>query len=157
MLRHIQAECLTCQTPWLARPTAGKFQAQASGLVSIIPPSTAMLIPCRTASTLPRLHLRPPRSTRSLENSCCLTTRFAPARIRTLRCWPSCKVRTRPPPILLIGSDLALNERKASSGGFPKTSRDREGWASLLAPAFMYWILVHVTGVPPRAAAAGRT
>ncbi len=23
------------------------------------------------------------------------------------------------------------------------------GWASLLAPAFMYWILVHVTGVPP--------
>jgi steroid 5-alpha reductase family enzyme len=23
------------------------------------------------------------------------------------------------------------------------------GWASLLAPAFMYWILVHVTGIPP--------
>ena len=23
------------------------------------------------------------------------------------------------------------------------------GWASLLAPLFMYWILVHVTGVPP--------
>jgi steroid 5-alpha reductase family enzyme len=23
------------------------------------------------------------------------------------------------------------------------------GWATLLAPAFMYWILVHVTGVPP--------
>ena len=23
------------------------------------------------------------------------------------------------------------------------------GWASLLAPVFMYWILVHVTGVPP--------
>ena len=23
------------------------------------------------------------------------------------------------------------------------------GWAALLAPAFMYWILVHVTGVPP--------
>jgi hypothetical protein len=24
------------------------------------------------------------------------------------------------------------------------------GWATLLAPAFMYWILVHVTGVSPR-------
>ena len=23
------------------------------------------------------------------------------------------------------------------------------GWATLLAPAFMYWILVHVTGIPP--------
>ena len=23
------------------------------------------------------------------------------------------------------------------------------GWASLLAPAFMYWILVYVTGIPP--------
>jgi steroid 5-alpha reductase family enzyme len=23
------------------------------------------------------------------------------------------------------------------------------GWASLLAPVFMYWILVHVTGIPP--------
>ncbi len=23
------------------------------------------------------------------------------------------------------------------------------GWAALLAPAFMYWILVHVTGIPP--------
>jgi steroid 5-alpha reductase family enzyme len=23
------------------------------------------------------------------------------------------------------------------------------GWASLLAPLFMYWILVHVTGIPP--------
>jgi steroid 5-alpha reductase family enzyme len=23
------------------------------------------------------------------------------------------------------------------------------GWASLLAPAFMYWILVQVTGIPP--------
>lgn len=23
------------------------------------------------------------------------------------------------------------------------------GWASLLAPIFMYWILVHVTGIPP--------
>jgi steroid 5-alpha reductase family enzyme len=23
------------------------------------------------------------------------------------------------------------------------------GWATLLAPLFMYWILVHVTGVPP--------
>jgi steroid 5-alpha reductase family enzyme len=23
------------------------------------------------------------------------------------------------------------------------------GWVSLLAPAFMYWILVHVTGIPP--------
>jgi steroid 5-alpha reductase family enzyme len=23
------------------------------------------------------------------------------------------------------------------------------GWSSLLAPAFMYWILVHVTGIPP--------
>ena len=24
------------------------------------------------------------------------------------------------------------------------------GWATLLAPAFLCWILVHVTGVPPR-------
>jgi len=23
------------------------------------------------------------------------------------------------------------------------------GWPSLLAPVFMYWILVHVTGIPP--------
>ncbi len=23
------------------------------------------------------------------------------------------------------------------------------GWVALLAPAFMYWILVHVTGIPP--------
>src|SRR6266481_1456974 len=23
------------------------------------------------------------------------------------------------------------------------------GWATLLAPAFMYWILVYVTGIPP--------
>ena len=23
------------------------------------------------------------------------------------------------------------------------------GWATLLAPVFMYWILVHVTGIPP--------
>ena len=23
------------------------------------------------------------------------------------------------------------------------------GWAALLAPVFMYWILVHVTGIPP--------
>ena len=23
------------------------------------------------------------------------------------------------------------------------------GWATLLAPLFMYWILVHVTGIPP--------
>jgi steroid 5-alpha reductase family enzyme len=23
------------------------------------------------------------------------------------------------------------------------------GWATLLAPAFMYWIPVHVTGIPP--------
>jgi steroid 5-alpha reductase family enzyme len=23
------------------------------------------------------------------------------------------------------------------------------GWMSLLAPVFMYWILVHVTGIPP--------
>jgi steroid 5-alpha reductase family enzyme len=23
------------------------------------------------------------------------------------------------------------------------------GWVTLLAPAFMYWILVHVTGIPP--------
>ena len=23
------------------------------------------------------------------------------------------------------------------------------GWVTLLAPIFMYWILVHVTGVPP--------
>ena len=22
-------------------------------------------------------------------------------------------------------------------------------WATLLAPVFMYWILVHVTGIPP--------
>jgi steroid 5-alpha reductase family enzyme len=33
-------------------------------------------------------------------------------------------------------------------------SRDRAfpssvGWATLLAPVFMYWILVHVTGIPP--------
>ena len=27
------------------------------------------------------------------------------------------------------------------------------GWASLLAPVFMYWILVHVTGIPPLEAA----
>ena len=26
---------------------------------------------------------------------------------------------------------------------------DPWGWATLLAPAFMYWILVHVTGIPP--------
>jgi steroid 5-alpha reductase family enzyme len=25
----------------------------------------------------------------------------------------------------------------------------RWGWATLLAPVFMYWILVHVTGIPP--------
>ena len=31
----------------------------------------------------------------------------------------------------------------ALSGGYPW------GWASLLAPIFMYWILVHVTGIPP--------
>jgi steroid 5-alpha reductase family enzyme len=23
------------------------------------------------------------------------------------------------------------------------------GWAALLAPAFMYWLLAHVSGVPP--------
>ncbi|MDB6097533.1 MAG: hypothetical protein JWN58_236, partial [Gammaproteobacteria bacterium] len=23
------------------------------------------------------------------------------------------------------------------------------GWATLLAPVFMYWIMVHVTGIPP--------
>ena len=23
------------------------------------------------------------------------------------------------------------------------------GWVTLLAPLFMYWILVHVTGIPP--------
>jgi steroid 5-alpha reductase family enzyme len=31
----------------------------------------------------------------------------------------------------------------ALSAGYPW------GWASLLAPVFMYWILVHVTGIPP--------
>jgi steroid 5-alpha reductase family enzyme len=31
----------------------------------------------------------------------------------------------------------------------PDYASDPWGWASLLAPAFMYWILVHVTGIPP--------
>jgi steroid 5-alpha reductase family enzyme len=38
-------------------------------------------------------------------------------------------------PIIAISPDYALS--------YPW------GWASLLAPIFMYWILVHVTGVPP--------
>src|ERR1700722_5732675 len=125
MLRGIQAGCLTCRTPWLPRRTAQKVQAQAFGPVSIIPPSTVMLIPCRKASTLPRLRRRPRCSTPSLENSCCLTTRFAPARIRMLRSWPSCKVRTRPPLIWPIGNGPALSDRKASSVDCPRTSRDQ--------------------------------
>jgi steroid 5-alpha reductase family enzyme len=31
----------------------------------------------------------------------------------------------------------------------PGYASDPWGWASLLAPAFMYWILVYVTGIPP--------
>ena len=38
-------------------------------------------------------------------------------------------------PVIAISPDYALS--------YPW------GWASLLAPAFMYWILVHVTGIPP--------
>ena len=29
------------------------------------------------------------------------------------------------------------------SGGYPA------GWFALAAPAFMYWLLVHVSGIPP--------
>jgi steroid 5-alpha reductase family enzyme len=38
---------------------------------------------------------------------------------------------------------IALSPDYASYASYPW------GWASLLAPAFMYWILVHVTGIPP--------
>jgi steroid 5-alpha reductase family enzyme len=38
-------------------------------------------------------------------------------------------------PVIAISPDSALS--------YPW------GWATLLAPVFMYWILVHVTGIPP--------
>ena len=38
-------------------------------------------------------------------------------------------------PVIALSGDYALS--------YPW------GWATLLAPAFMYWILVHVTGIPP--------
>jgi steroid 5-alpha reductase family enzyme len=38
-------------------------------------------------------------------------------------------------PVIAISADYALS--------YPW------GWATLLAPIFMYWILVHVTGIPP--------
>jgi len=56
-----------------------------------------------------------------LENTCCPTKLFAPAWIRTLCSCHSCKARTKPQPILLIGSDCALSERKASLVGCPRT------------------------------------
>jgi hypothetical protein len=102
-----------------------EVQAQDFGPVSIILPSTVMLIPHRRASNLRKLDLRPRYSTLSSENSCCPTTRFAPARIRTLPSCSSCKARTRQPQILLIGSGHDLSEHKADSVSCPSTLRSQ--------------------------------
>ena len=57
----------------------------------------------------------------------------------------------RRPVALVAASELFLRMVRLA-----RLSRDRDcaldypwGWATLLAPIFMYWILVHVTGIPP--------
>ena len=53
------------------------------------------------------------------------------------------------------GRGIRIISSNGWAGSLIPSSRSRRtirypwGWASLLAPAFMYWILVHVTGIPP--------
>ena len=47
-------------------------------------------------------------------------------------------------PEMLVGIALSLSALVADHALFYPW-----GWATLLAPVFMHWILVHVTGIPP--------